>query len=102
MLRHTSNFGCELVPLGDILDVCQSGWIPFAGGDWEPRLRAKGILLGSCEADKEASMRKGLSPNASSPREGLDGSEGDIWNPGKGFYRWLGMDTGFCPRGHQK
>lgn len=85
MLRHTSNFGCELAPLGDILDVCQSGWIPFAGGDWEPRLRAKGIPLGSCEADKKASVRKGLSPNASSPREGLNGSEEISGTPEEGF-----------------
>lgn len=30
--------------------------IPFAGGDWEPRLRVKG----SCVTNKEASTRKGL------------------------------------------
>lgn len=99
MLRHTSNFGCELEPLGDILDVCQSGRkrIPFAG-DWEPRLRVKG----SCVTDKEASARKGLSPKLHHQERDSKGQRRYL-APQKRVYRWLGMDTGFRPiRGPQK
>lgn len=103
MLRHTSNFGSELEPLGDILDVCQSGQkrITFAGGNCEPRLRAKCIPLGSCVADRRPLGGKACHPSFTTMR-GMRWVRGDIWNPGRGFYRWLWMDTGFHPRGYQK